>query len=61
MKLNPEDLAVTSFQTSESDALAGPGGTYNPTAMTFCYYCPPQTFNNCPIGTAPEPVVIGTV
>lgn len=44
MKLNPDDLAVSSFETSDR-VIAGPIGTYDPTAMTFCYYCPPQTLN----------------
>lgn len=60
MKLNPDDLSVTSFDTSsaESEAVAGPIGTYQPTPMTYCYYCPPRTFD-CPIGTAPGTIVIG--
>lgn len=58
MKLNPEDLSVTSFRTSESAAIARPTtiGPYDPTAMTYCYYCPPQTIN-CPIGTDPITVI----
>ena len=57
MKLNPDDLTVASFQTSESDSLASPGTSYDPTAMTFCYYCPPRTIG-CPSGTV-ETIVIG--
>lgn len=44
MKLNPDDLTVSSFQTSDR-TIAGPIGTYDPTAMTFCYYCPPQSLD----------------
>jgi hypothetical protein len=40
MKLNPEALVVSSFETSEA-AEAGPIGTYDPTPMTFCFWCPP--------------------
>ena len=52
MKLNPEELVVSSFQTSEQEAAIGPIGTYDPTPMTFCYWCPPKTFD-CPIFTDP--------
>ncbi len=45
MKLNPDDLSVSSFETA--DRSIGPIGTYDPTAMTFCYYCPPRTLD-CP-------------
>lgn len=57
MKLNPDDLSVTSFQTSDSDALAGPGTSYDPTAMTFCYYCPPRSMD-CPGGTVDTIVIV---
>lgn len=57
MKLNPDELVVSSFETAETVAeIEGPGGTYDPTPMTRCYWCPPQT-----IGTEPGTVVIGTV
>lgn len=46
MKLNPDDLSVTSFDTSASaDAIGGPTGTYQPTPMTYCYWCPPKTID----------------
>lgn len=55
MKLNPEELVVTSFETSQ-DAAALPGtiGPYEPTPMTRCYWCPPPT-----IATEPGTIVIG--
>ncbi|HEX6368693.1 MAG TPA: hypothetical protein VF006_07170 [Longimicrobium sp.] len=51
MKLNPEELDVTSFDTTPS---AAPGGdaaaviqpiapTTDPTAATRCFICPPLT------------------
>jgi hypothetical protein len=56
MKLNPDELVVSSFETAESTAdIVGPGGTYDPTPMTRCYWCPPPT-----IGTEPGTVVIVT-
>jgi hypothetical protein len=58
MKLNPEELVVSSFQTSEREAVIAPTtGTYQPTPMTFCYWCPPKTVD-CPIFTAPDTIVI---
>jgi hypothetical protein len=60
MKLNPEELVVSSFQTSEAERVIGPGGTigpYEPTPMTYCYWCPQKTFD-CPIFTDPGTVVI---
>lgn len=52
MKLNPEELVVSSFDTSD---LAAPGGdagvvfrpiTINdPTAATRCFICPQETYN----------------
>lgn len=53
MKLNPDDLSVTSFDTSASaDAVAGPIGTYQPTPMTYCYWCPPKTIDTlAPVDT----------
>jgi DNA-binding LacI/PurR family transcriptional regulator len=46
MKLNPEDLSVTSFDTgAEADYLSPVTiVTINdPTAATRCYYCPPAS------------------
>jgi hypothetical protein len=44
MKLHPEDLDVTSFETgAESDALVGTTTTRDPndpTPATFCRICP---------------------
>jgi hypothetical protein len=56
MKLNPEALVVSSFPTTETDAVAAPTtiGPYDPTPMTYCYWCPPRTFD-CPIFTDPQP------
>lgn len=49
MKLNPEDLAVSSFETTPS-ANAGVNplepiiiSPNDPTAATWCYICPVQT------------------
>lgn len=58
MKLNPEELVVTSFETSEPEALPAIGtiGPYDPTPMTRCYWCPPRTYD-CPIFTDPGTVV----
>ena len=58
MKLNPEELVVASFETSEPDAVVAPGtiGPYDPTPMTYCYWCPPRTFD-CPIFTDPGTVI----
>ncbi|HEY0020359.1 MAG TPA: hypothetical protein VGC13_28940 [Longimicrobium sp.] len=55
MKLNPEELVVASFDTG-ADAVKAPGGTYEPTPMTFCYWCPGETYD-CPIFTDPGTVV----
>jgi hypothetical protein len=45
VKLNPEALVVTSFETSEEadSILATTFVPLDPTPMTRCYYCPPQT------------------
>lgn len=49
MKLNPQDLVVSSFDTSlEPDALAlpvRPTTATDPTAETWCYICPEETQN----------------
>lgn len=54
MKLNPEDLVVTSFDTGRTARLAVTTtveeeftiGTIidKPTPNTGCYHCPPETF-----------------
>jgi hypothetical protein len=48
MKLNPEELVVSSFETSA--AAAGAGALQpiiitpnDPTAATWCYICPAET------------------
>lgn len=49
MKLNPEELDVTSFDTTVDAA----GGTLqpliinDPTAATRCFICPPITYVRC--------------
>lgn len=51
MKLNPEELTVTSFETSAAPADAdtavviGPSiqDPNDPTANTWCYICPAET------------------
>lgn len=57
MKLNPDELVVSSFETSGAEAIAVPttiGTTTDPTPMTRCYWCPPRTVD-CPIYTEPQP------
>jgi hypothetical protein len=56
MKLNPDDLVVASFETSdaavaveESVASLPPACPLYPTPHTRCFECPPQTLNICPI------------
>lgn len=56
MKLNPEELVVSTFETSDP-AAAGPIGPYDPTPMTYCYWCPPRTIG-CPVGTDPGTIVV---
>lgn len=43
MKLNPEELTVSTFETSGTspDVIIAP--TTDPTAQTNCYWCPPQS------------------
>jgi hypothetical protein len=57
MKLNPEELQVTSFETNGDELVAVPttdgpvrpidtiGTIGHPTPMTFCYWCPPKTLD----------------
>jgi hypothetical protein len=50
MKLNPEELNVSSFDTSaealDADAAVyGPIITRDPTAATRCFICPAETYN----------------
>jgi hypothetical protein len=48
MKLNPEELTVTSFDTAAREDYLSPVTirTINdPTAATHCYYCPPATLD----------------
>ena len=54
MKLNPEELVVSSFETGEASAAAVPTtiGPYDPTPMTYCYWCPARTLD-CPLFTVP--------
>lgn len=57
-RLNPEDLVVASFPTSEGEAVVGPVttiGPYDPTPMTMCYWCPPDSVD-CPF-TQPGTVI----
>lgn len=42
MKLDPQDLVVTSFDTGDQDALLVPTiGPQDPTPDTGCRWCPP--------------------
>jgi hypothetical protein len=49
MKLNPEELNVTSFDTGAEADYLSPVATIrtinDPTAATRCYYCPPATLD----------------
>jgi hypothetical protein len=51
MKLNLDDLAVSSFETGSEETISQPYEpirltTINdPTAATRCFYCPPKTFD----------------
>lgn len=60
MKLHPEELVVSSFETEEAERIApgtGTIGPYDPTPMTYCYWCPPRTYD-CPIFTDPGTIVV---
>ncbi|HYW11339.1 MAG TPA: hypothetical protein VE871_05260 [Longimicrobium sp.] len=41
MRLDPEDLIVTSFDIGDQDALQPIIGPQNPTPDTGCRWCPP--------------------
>jgi hypothetical protein len=43
MKLNPEDLIVTSFDTGDQDAVLPTIGPQDPTPDTGCRWCPPAS------------------
>jgi hypothetical protein len=50
MKLNPEELSVSSFDTSPeaapgSDTAAVIATINDPTAATRCFICPPRTLD----------------
>jgi len=50
VKLNPEALEVTSFDTSAEEeaahaALIGPVTSTHPTPRTYCFVCDPATYN----------------
>jgi hypothetical protein len=56
MKLDPDDLVVSSFETSdEAEAVPESVQSYPPmcplypTPHTRCFYCPPPTLNICPL------------
>ena len=44
-KLNPDELTVTSFETS--DVELSPITTHEPTPNTGCFWCPPETVDGC--------------
>lgn len=49
MKLNPEELQISSFETLQAPAelaVEGSGPYCDPTPMTMCYYCTPT--EGCP-------------
>jgi hypothetical protein len=53
MKLNPEDLDISSFDTT-AEALPGSDAVFrpilpttDPTAATRCFICPAETYNYC--------------
>jgi hypothetical protein len=48
MKLNPEDLEVVSFDTTSANReleLATGTCTIFPTPATYCFVCPPATYD----------------
>jgi len=46
LNLNPADLVVTSFEPEAALSSISPKlPTTDPTAATFCYYCPPASFD----------------
>ena len=60
MKLNPEELVVTSFATSDA-ALAAvaaePSTPACPTPATMCFICPPSKYTECE-ACEPTPMTI---
>ena len=51
-------VSVIAFDTKTSVVLAPTTiGPYDPTPMTYCYWCPPKTLD-CPIFTDPGTVVV---
>jgi hypothetical protein len=52
-RLNPEDLVVTSFETSDASqsvaaaAVAEPSTPECPTPATMCFICPPSAYTEC--------------
>ena len=40
MKLIPEALEISSFQTLEPEVVEGTGTNCDPTPLTMCYACP---------------------
>ncbi len=46
MKLNPEELTVSSFETQSEEAVISPT-TNEPTPATYCRWCPEPSFT-CP-------------
>jgi hypothetical protein len=59
MKLNPEELVVTSFATSDASlsALAEPSTPACPTPATMCFICPPSKYTECE-ACEPTPMTI---
>jgi hypothetical protein len=51
MKLNIDELEISSFATADAKTASGDtviiADPNDPTAATWCYYCPPETFDGC--------------
>ena len=58
-KLNLDDLAVSSFETAAATSQPYEPiritTTNDPTAATFCYICPQETYNSCYYACTAEP------
>jgi hypothetical protein len=59
MKLNPEQLVVTSFATTDAPqyALAAISTPQCPTPATICFICPPSQYTECEL-CEPTPMTI---
>jgi hypothetical protein len=64
--LDLNELSVSSFETGSAAAISQPyepiriTTTNDPTAATFCYICPQETYNSCDFACPQEPFTIKT-